>query len=77
MYPITTSKEIKEYISGMDEQSVELSLKLLYKLENQRRTLGTEEDYVKHHMDTILTECGGEWDNYTTEIYLENFNHNY
>lgn len=58
----------------MDENSAKLSLKLFYKLENRKDTLGTEEEYVKHHMYAILKECGGEWDNHTAEVYLKNFN---
>lgn len=56
----------------MDKYSAEQSLKHLYRLENRSVKLGTEVDYVKLHMDLILKEGSGQWDDHIAEVYIEN-----
>lgn len=60
------------YNSCMDKYTVSLTLKRFYAVENRSTKLGTIEEYIQRHMDNIIKESGGEWDDAVAEKYLNN-----
>jgi len=55
----------------MDEYTAHDILKKLYKLENRSVKLGTEESYVKRHMDIITKDSNGKWDDDIAKDYID------